>query len=129
MSTTNFNIRIYCMILTTDIPNRKQYVLSVSNEEIIPPNFLLESQQKHNIEMSVVSYLKQYIYLSDIELLPQLICLNSKTIESDENTINCIYGFLVNHTNNINNSYWIKFDHETNNQFSPAIFETIQRLR
>ena len=45
--------------------------------------------------------------MNDLELLPQLININSKVLSKDAQELNIIYSSVVNHTININNANWL----------------------
>lgn len=126
-----FKVRIYCVVLSTDIPNNKQYILSSSKDSIEIPYFNLESSMLDNLEFDIISKMKELIFVSDIELLPQLISLNSSQLEIIENSLNTVYGFLVKYTTNINSDkvYWQEFNYLTPNKYSNLIMQVIQNLR
>lgn len=132
MSDNLLKINIYSIILTTDIPNNKKYVLSTNQKDLEFPKLALTKNNISNINDSLIAYLKNYIYVSDIELLPQIININSELIEdsdSDSSTLNMVYGFIVNNTNSLNNCYWLEFDFLTPIPHSDIVFEVIQKLR
>lgn len=127
----SFKVRIYCVLLSTDIPNNKQYILSSSKDSIEIPYFNLEPSMLDNLEFDIISKMKELIFVSDIELLPQLISLNSSQLEIIENSLNTVYGFLVKYTTNINSDkvYWQEFNYLTPNKYSNLIMQVIQNLR
>lgn len=127
----SFKVRIYCVLLSTDIPNNKQYILSSSKDSIEIPYFNLESSMLDNLEFNIIAKMKDLIFVSDIELLPQLISLHSSQLEIIENSLNTVYGFLVKYTTNINSDkvYWQEFNYLTPNKYSNLIMQVIQNLR
>lgn len=131
ITNTNFGVKIYCVLLSTDIPNNKQYILSSSKDSIDIPYFNLEKSMVPNLEMDIISKMKEFIFVSDIELLPQLISLHSSQIEVVENSLNVVYGFLVKYTTNINTEKvsWQEFNYLNPNKYSNLIMQVIQNLR
>ena len=69
--------------------------------------------------------------MSDYDLMPQIISINSKHIEkTSENTLNIVYGFIVPYSKNLSDqAHWIKFDYLEPTKYSNLIFEVVQKLR
>jgi len=125
-----YTVNIQCVVLSTDIPNNKQFVLSLSQDQIQFPNFVCNSDFLKNTETYLVDYLKKYIYVNDIELLPQLINIDTKYISDNEDTLNMIYGFITSKTNSIGNgACWFEFIYQEPNPYSNILFEVTQRLK
>lgn len=126
-----FNVKLCCVLLSTDIPNNKQYILSSSKDFIEIPSFNLERPMLSKLETDIILKMKELIFISDIELLPQLISLHNSSIDSNENTLNVIYGFLVRHTLNINMDkvYWQEFNYLNPTKYSNLIMQVIQNLK
>ena len=126
-----FQININCVVLTTDITANKKYVLSLTQEDITLPNLYITKESVANLESNIIDYLKSYLFVSDLELLPQIITLHSDQIKSDENnnTLNVVYGFIVSHSQSINNAYWVEFSYFNAVSYSNLLFEVIQKLQ
>jgi hypothetical protein len=125
-----YNIYINCIVLSTDIHNNKQFVLSLSKDEIQPPQFECNIDFLNSSEKYLIEFLKKYIFVHDMELLPQLISLNYKNITSFDDPINIVYGFITNKTNNINDSvYWYEFDYTKPNIYNRILLEVTQKLK
>lgn len=124
-----FIVKIYLVILATDISNNKQYILSKKSDEIELPNIILSEALLDNLEKNIVTEAQTLVFANELELLPQLISLHNKYIDKHNNEINCVYGFVLKKTDNINNSYWIEFSYNEPNKYSDLIFETIQKLK
>jgi len=127
-----FSIKIHCVVIGTDLRNNKQYLLSLDEKETVFPSFFLDNTNKSNIEESVVDFLKQYVGVSELELMPQLISLNYTDLSSNnkkKNQINTVYSSLVNQNSSINNAYWVEFDFLNPNKYINLIFEVIQKLK
>ena len=96
--------------------------------KLVFPSFDLSQSHLDNIEYEIIQFLKNLVFVNDLELLPQLININSKVLSEENNTLNIIYASIINHTKNINNSYWLAFDILKEQTYSQLIFETIQKL-
>jgi hypothetical protein len=125
----SFSINCYCVVLSTDISNNKKYILSIEPDKITLPSIPVTKDMIENTNQSLISYLKDLnVSEDDLSLMPQIICLHSGHIPSDENTINTVYGFLVDYNPDIKNAYWISFEYTQPNEYSNLIFEVIQKL-
>lgn len=126
-----FTVKINCVVLTTNIALNKKYVLSIDSNKMVLPSLVLsyDNLTDNNLQDSIVQFLKQYVFVSDIELFPQLINLHSNHITTDNQTLNTVYGFLINQTNSLNNAYWIEFDYLQPVELTPLLVEVIQKLR
>jgi hypothetical protein len=123
-----FNVKINCIIFSTNINLNERYILSLDSTKIVFPSFDLSQNHLDNIEYEIIKFLKNLVFVNDLELLPQLININSKVLSEENNTLNIIYASIINHTKNINNSYWLTFDILKEQTYSPLIFEAIQKL-
>lgn len=121
-----FNINIKPIILTTRIDLNKRYILSSSEDNWTPILIKLEENMLENLSEKIINTLKSYIFTNELELLPQLISI--KQNKEIGNTIDIIYGFLVNYTESINNCFWIEFDLSEEKDYSLLILEVIQNL-
>lgn len=130
--TKTYNIIINCVVIGTDIKNNKQYILSLNEQDIQFPSFSMDDDNKKNIEEHIVDYLKTYVAVNELELMPQLISLNHSNLSGDskkKKDINVVYSSLVNYGPNINNCYWIEFDFLNHNKYINLLFEVIQKLK
>lgn len=125
----NFRINCCCVVLSTDIANNKKYILSIDPEKIVLPSIPVTKDVIENTNKSLITLLKNFkVAEDDISLIPQIITLHSPYISSDKDTINTVYGFLVDYNPDIKNSYWISFEYTQPNEYSNLIFEIIQKL-
>lgn len=124
-----FTVKIHFVILATNIKKSKQYVLSLDKKEIELPFMILESNNLEELDSDIIENVQKFVFTNELELMPQLINLHSKSIQEIPNQINTVYGFIIDQTNNINNSYWIEYDYLTPNKYSNLIFETTQKLK
>jgi hypothetical protein len=117
-------------VLSTDIPNNKQFVLSTSEDSIEFPNFVCNSDFLNNPEIYLANFLKKYIFVNDTELLSQLVSIDTKYISDNNDRVNIIYGFITTKTNSINkNVNWFEFSYQQPNQYSNILFEVTQKLK
>lgn len=125
----SFNIDCYCIVLSTDIPKNKKYILSLNKEDMVLPKIPVTADVLENTNQVLIDYLKKLnIADNDLSLIPQIISLHSPYIEAPDNTINTVYGFLVEYHENIVDSYWIPFEYTEPNKYSNLIFDVVQKL-
>lgn len=131
-TTTNlFNININLVILSVNMTLNKRYILSLSKNEIILPRIINANKNKTlNINQTIIEYL-QSLKVADNHLLlmPQIISIDSKYINEDTNTLNCIFGLLVDYNPSIIDSYWYEFEYAIPNKYSGLIIEVAQKLQ
>jgi hypothetical protein len=121
-----FNINIKPIILTTRIDINKRYILSASENVWTPILLNVEDNMLDNLEQQIITMLKNFIFVNDLELLPQIISV--KPNKEQPNTIDLIYGFLVNYTESLNNCFWVEFNLDEEKEYSLLILEVIQNL-
>jgi hypothetical protein len=126
-----FEVKINCVVLTTNISLGKKYVLSLDKDKLTIPSFnvINDHLSDNKLNDKIILSLKEYVFVSDLELLPQIISLHSNHIVSDTQTLNTIYGFLINYTTSLNNCYWIEFDYSQPVEYMPLLIEVIQKLK
>lgn len=125
-----YTISINCVVLSTDITNNKQFVLSLSKDSIEFPNFLCDNDFLDNQEIYLSKFLKKYIFVNEAELMPQLICIDSKYISDNKDRINLVYGFVTSKTTSISDDVnWFEFSYQEPNPYSNILFEVTQKLK
>lgn len=117
------------VILTTDIVNNKQYVLSLSDQEIIFPELGCDDKCFQHIELCLIDNIKKYLTVNnELELLPQII--NLYPSPTKENSIDIIYGFLVTKTKLDNNGHWYEFSYkDLQTKKNQILFEVTHKLK
>lgn len=128
---SKFSINIHCIVFGVNETLNKRCILSTDKEEILFPFFKLDSNHKSNINNATISFLKEFTFVNELALIPQIINLNSNILnENKDDTIDMVFGFIIDYNSSIDNSkvFWIDFDPMIEHKFSPIIFETIQRL-
>jgi pyruvate formate-lyase activating enzyme-like uncharacterized protein len=126
-----FLLRCYLVLISADIGNAKQYILSTKKSEIEIPHVNLAKDNINNIENFLISYMKDLIFVNDLELIPQIINLNNTSIKTEEGTVNIVYGFVTSYTKNINESkvYWCEFNYKDHTKYSDMIAEVVRKLK
>ena len=124
-------MRIHCVLFGTNISANKRFVLSVDKDKISFPYLELSSENLKEIDYHLVQHLKHYIFVNELELLPQLISLhNIPLANTQEQTLDVVYGFVVGYTENINsNAFWHEFDFLESNEYTNTLLEVIQKLK
>lgn len=126
----NFEVKINLVVLSTDLPTNKKYILSLSPDEIILPTLSPSKKDTININKYVIDYLQSLKVSShNIILVPQIISLDSKYIDSNMETLNPVFGFVVDYFPNIIDSYWNEFDYTIPNKYSNLIVEVVQKIQ
>jgi hypothetical protein len=128
----NFHIKLNFVILTTDAESSSQHILSADSSIILLPSIDLQPEWVDSLDSNIINYLKnEYIFVSEYDLLPQIISVSSKHIEKEnDNTLNMVYGFVVPYSKNLSDqAHWIRFDYSNPVQYTGLIFEVIQKLR
>jgi hypothetical protein len=129
MPDNTFKVKVNCIVFSTNLTLNERYVLSLNSENVEFPSFDLTPKHLENIEYEIIQFLKTFVFVNDLELLPQLININSKVLSKDAQELNIIYSSVVNHTININNAYWLSFNILKEQPYSQLIFEVLQKLR
>lgn len=126
-------VRANCVIFGIDLDKKKKYVFSLTEKELTLPYININSANKDYIVEYVTESLKTYIKdesfnINNIEITPQLILANTSYIESNENTLNMIYGILIDYTENIQNGYWYEFNYTNITKYHNLLFDVIREL-
>ena len=124
-----FNVNLNCVVFSTNISLNKRLIFSLDPQQIVLPSLPLSTEVLDNVQGSLIKFLKQYIFINDLELLPQLIYIHSPVLSKDDSSLNIIYGFLVPYTLSINNGFWVEFQLLQEQTYSQLIFEVMQKLR
>lgn len=125
-----YKINLNLVILSIDKERGRQYILSKKSDSIVLPSIFLDNSiRDQNLDHYIIKHLQKLIFTNELELIPQLINLHSKNLPEDPNTLNTVYGFVVNYTEQINDAFWIEFTYTNPTEHSLLIFEVIQKLR
>lgn len=125
-----FNININCVVFGVNELLNKRCVLSTSPTEIILPKFSLDQNQIKQLNKNIITFVKNYAFVSDLELMPQMISFNHDVLNSDPLTLETVYGFIIDYNSNIDPAkcYWIDFDPLKEHRLSVVLFDTMQKL-
>lgn len=125
----SYRVKVYFIVLTTDIPQNKQYILSLNKGEIELPSFYVDDSNASKINDSAIEYLQSLILLDKFQLMPQLISLNETTLpDTEPNTLCVVYGSVTKFSPSLNNCYWYEFNYFMPNNYNDAIIKTVQKL-
>lgn len=125
----SYKVRIHFIILTTDIPQNKQYILSLNKDSIELPSIYVDESNDKQINDSALEYLQKLVLLDKFQLMPQLISLNETTLPNVESdTLNVVYGSVTKFSPSLNNCYWYEFNYFMPNNYNDAIIKTVQKL-
>jgi hypothetical protein len=121
---SQFKVNIKTVVISTQIELNKKYLLSQNEKVWQPITFDLNIDMLSNLEKNIIDQLKQYVFVNELELLPQLI----NVALNENNELDIIYGFLVNYTQSLNNCFWVEFNLAAELSYSNLILEVIQKL-
>jgi hypothetical protein len=125
-----FSIVLNCIVLGVDKSKGSQYILLNKDSKI--PNILLDYQNyKININKLYIDKIKELIYVSDLELMPQIISFNTDLLPCEETTINVVYASVVAYTKSIHDklALWKEFKFDETNDYSELIVDVIQKIK
>lgn len=119
-----FRVKIKTVVISTQIQLNKKYLISTKEKVWDPISFDINTDMFSNLEQNIINKMKEYIFVNELELLPQLI--NIKLNENNE--LDIIYGFLINYTESLKDCFWIEFNLSDELSYSHLILEVIQKL-
>jgi hypothetical protein len=121
---SQFKVNIKTVVISTQIELNKKYLLSQNEKVWQPITFDLNIDMLSNLEKNIIDQLKQYVFVNELELLPQLI----NVALNENNELDIIYGFLINYTQSLSNCFWVEFNLAAELSYSNLILEVIQKL-
>jgi hypothetical protein len=125
-----FFIILNCIVLGVDKSKGFQYILLDKDNKI--PKILLDYKNyKTNINELYINKIKELIYVSDLELMPQIISFNTDLIPCEETTINVVYASVIAYTESIHDelALWKEFKFDETNDYSELIVDVIQKIK
>jgi hypothetical protein len=125
-----FNINVHCIVFGVNELLNKRGILSTNNEEITLPSFELNTENIKEINKAIISFLKTYIFINELILIPQIINIDCKDLNKEPNTLDMVFGFVIDYNSSIDNNkvFWLDFDPLVEHRLGNIIFETIQKL-
>jgi len=126
-------VSISVIIMTTDIPNRKKYVVSSSKEQIVFPKVEINKDNKNNIEETICNFIREnYLLLSNNELMPQIVSLHQPMLCENEDELSVVYGCVVPKEAQYNpdKCFWTELEllDNENNEESYLLMNAIKNL-
>lgn len=128
------NVNIHVIVFTTDIANKKKYVLSTDKDNIQFPCIEVNNANKTDINSAICEFIRQnYLFLSNTEILPQFVCLHSTNLSKDkQDSLDVVYGSIVplECQKNDQDCFWLEFDilDENANEESYLLMNVIRSL-
>jgi hypothetical protein len=127
-----FALNCHMVLISADISSMKHYVLSDSPDKVEIPVLQLSHKDVKNIDKTIIDFMQERVFVSELELMPQLVNLHTHSIPSSKkDQLNLVYGFVINYTNSINNekAHWVEFNYNTPCEFGDMISEVIRKLK
>lgn len=124
------NVNAHCVIFGVNPSLNKRCVLSTEKNDLKFPYLVLNENYIDDIAENIIQFLKQYIFVNDLVLIPQLVTINSKPLNSEPKTLDTVFAFIVDYNSSIDTSKvcWLDFNPLIEHKFSPTIFEAMQKL-
>lgn len=127
-----FDANVHFVVFGVNESLNKRCVLSTDPKDIVLPKTSLSSDFLKSINEHLIAFLNEYIIANPIELMPQLINIHHACLAqtSETDSLEIIYGFIVDYKNSINDqkAYWIDFDPMKEHKLSLVLLETLQKL-
>lgn len=120
-----YKVNIQTIVLTVKPEIDKRYILSLDAEDWRPPVISLDNEILSDIDNILIKKMKELIFTSDLELMPQLISIKPGHKDTE---LDIIYGFIINYTHSLNNCVWLEFDLKQEKPYSRLILEVAQKL-
>ena len=124
-----FFVNANCVVIsfentTNSIDSTK--ILSLDKVNLLFPKIHIHHDNILNINENIINTLKQHIVTNYVYLIPQLI---TATQLNHTDSVDLVYGFFVEYTNNINNCHWISMDSIMDSIHYNLVYEVIQKLQ
>lgn len=127
-----FDINIHCVVFGVSEPLNKRCILSTNKDDLQLPYFKLEDADKNQINRTITNFLKQFICVNELVLIPQIITLNAKDLNQDTgNILDIVYGFIIDYNSSIDDDkvFWVDFKPMADHKLVSIVLETMQKLR
>jgi hypothetical protein len=111
--------------------NNSLYVLSTEENTLNFPKIIADNSVILDPQYAFNILLKSYLpETNEVEFFSQFIKLHDPVLDACENNyINCVYGFIINHTQKLNNCFWHTFKLGTDNKYHDLLLEAVQKLK
>jgi len=125
-----YNINLYCVIISINYQNNVIYVLSTDEHNLTFPKIEVNNTVLSNPQESFNQLLKTYLPEADeVEFFSQFIKLHETELDTKDDTMNCVYGFIINHVQKMNNCFWLSVNFKENDPYHVLLLEVIQKLK
>jgi predicted RNA-binding protein with EMAP domain len=125
-----YNINLYCVIISINYQNNIIYVLSTDEHSLTFPKVEVDNTTLSNPQESFNQLLKTYLPEADeVEFFSQFIKLHERRLDTKDNTINCVHGFIINHVQKMNNCFWLRVNFKEDDAHHELLLEVIQKLK
>ena len=123
-------IKANIVILTVDYQSGKTYVLSKSDRDISIPYFEVNNSNKLNLGEDVKNSIMNYLpKANELEITEQIITHHNGLLDTDEDEMNMIFGYLLSFTPCSENIFWIELDWRKTHKLHEVLFQVVQRLK
>ena len=123
-------IKANIVILTVDYQSGKTYVLSKSDRDISIPYFEVNNSNKLNLGEDVKNSIMNYLpKANELEITEQIITHHNGLLDTDEDEMNMIFGYLLSFTPCSENIFWIELDWRKTHKLHEVLFKVVQRLK
>lgn len=123
-------IKANIVILTVDYQRGKTYVLSKSDRDISIPYFEVNNSNKLNLGEDVKNSIMNYLpKANELEITEQIITHHNGLLDTDEDEMNMIFGYLLSFTPCSENIFWIELDWRKAHKLHEVLFQVVQRLK
>ena len=123
-------IKANIVILTVDYQSGKTYVLSKSDRDISIPYFEVNNSNKLNLGEDVKNSIMNYLpKANELEITEQIITHHNGLLDTDEDEMNMIFGYLLSFTPCSENIFWIELDWRKAHKLHEVLFQVVQRLK
>lgn len=127
-------VRILCVVLSADLAQNRRLFLSTSKTDTVLPQFYIESNQVEDVRSLIIEYMKNFLAVNPIDLMPTIISVNPSSIPihiKEEKTLDIVYGILTPYDPKVVNDekvVWQEFSLVMPSPYSNLIFEVLQNL-
>ena len=104
---------INLVIFSSDIPNKKRYILSTDKDSLQFPRFEINEQNRNTIPETICDFIREhYLLANDYELLPKFIQVHSDHISKENDRLEMVFSSVVDFETqrSENKCFWKDFD-------------------
>lgn len=125
-----YSINLYCVIISINYQNNVIYVLSTDEHNLTFPKIEVNNTVLSNPQESFNQLLKTYLPEADeVEFFSQFIKLHATELDTKDDIMNCVYGFIINHVQKMHNCFWLSVNFKEDDPHHELLLEVIQKLK